>query len=219
MPAIRGLLASNITDDYLPEGRVAQSELYWVSAEMTRLAVGAAAGLPEWTPGLAVPAEAGLLLWDGTGTPELPVYTLPTRYERTNIYGKVITTWAPLAGLLWAVTGVEVLGVALVRTQDLHDAAASALAGRFPVVVPACTLPLMLREQAARPDSYQEDVRALMRLVGTTWLLMGSEHPFGVPPLGHWARSARWGTPIERPVGVDRRAAACASADRGRYSY
>lgn len=39
------------------------AELYWVSRDMVDVAVDAAAGLPEWTPGVAAPCPNGLLCW------------------------------------------------------------------------------------------------------------------------------------------------------------
>lgn len=42
---------------------VERAALYWVSRDMVPVAVQAAQTLPEWTPELAMPSEAGLLCW------------------------------------------------------------------------------------------------------------------------------------------------------------
>jgi hypothetical protein len=41
------------------------ASLWWVSPDMTRLAVGAADTLPDWTPMFARPDTTGLLVWAG----------------------------------------------------------------------------------------------------------------------------------------------------------
>jgi hypothetical protein len=42
---------------------VERAQLYWVARDMVPVAVQAAQMLPEWTPELALPSEAGLLCW------------------------------------------------------------------------------------------------------------------------------------------------------------
>ncbi|MGW0039812.1 hypothetical protein [Gordonia sp. NPDC003376] len=42
---------------------IRDAPLYWVTAQMVDVAVGAATSLPEWTPSVAMPSETGLLAW------------------------------------------------------------------------------------------------------------------------------------------------------------
>ena len=57
---------------------IEKSTLYWVVREMTDLAVGAAASLPEWSPAAAIPAEFGLLCWaKPAGSFDWPVPSKP----------------------------------------------------------------------------------------------------------------------------------------------
>lgn len=170
LPAVRDLLSRHIQDDFVPVDTVATADLYWVTPEMTNVALQAASALPAWTPGLAVPAQSGLLLWDHTGTPDVPVYAVP---ERPGIYGQPTQPQLPVAGVAWTVMDLEVRGVALVRTAGLPEPFADQLISRFPVVIPACTLPLMRARSVTDPSSYQPSVRPLMSFVATTWLLMG----------------------------------------------
>ena len=57
---------------------IEKSTLYWVVREMTDLAVGAAASLPEWSPAAVIPAEFGLLCWaKPVGSFDWPVPSKP----------------------------------------------------------------------------------------------------------------------------------------------
>jgi hypothetical protein len=43
--------------------RYRESELFWVTRDMTRVAMDASTDIPEWTPATTVPAPTGLLIW------------------------------------------------------------------------------------------------------------------------------------------------------------
>jgi hypothetical protein len=39
------------------------AELYWVTRDMTRVALDASTDMPPWTPGAVIPVPIGLLIW------------------------------------------------------------------------------------------------------------------------------------------------------------
>jgi hypothetical protein len=56
-------LADTLDDMRREVQAVGRAHLYWVARDMVPVAVQAARTLPEWTPELALPSEAGLLCW------------------------------------------------------------------------------------------------------------------------------------------------------------
>ena len=63
---------------------IRDADMYWVSADMTKLALDASHDLPDWSAGTAMPSPQGLLYWAGP-LPALTVQLHPL----------------PLAGVLW----------------------------------------------------------------------------------------------------------------------
>ena len=62
--------------------RYRESELFWVTRDMTRVAMDASTDIPAWTPATTVPAATGLLIWAEPlprlcwyGTKQLPYVT------------------------------------------------------------------------------------------------------------------------------------------------
>ena len=41
-----------------------RADLYWITARMTDLVIGAAETVPEWAPAVAIPSDSGLIVWE-----------------------------------------------------------------------------------------------------------------------------------------------------------
>ena len=77
--------------------RVRQADLYWVSRDMTALALDASTDMPAWTVAAALPCPTGLLMWAGP----LPPVTCLTAYQASA--AAPLTVRQPLRGVLWGV--------------------------------------------------------------------------------------------------------------------
>ena len=94
------------------------AELYWVTRDMTRVALDASTDMPPWTPGVVIPVPIGLVIWaedlpriiwrGHDGSPMVPVdgvlweqsggridFTLLTRTDRAITEGILTTARAP----------------------------------------------------------------------------------------------------------------------------
>lgn len=131
-----------------------RAQLYWVSRDMVPVAVEAAQTLPEWTPALAMPVEAGLLCW------AKPAGTV-------DFFGREAVPWD--AAWWWRRPD------GLVQIQ-----VASRLVHRHDLVPPRVSAPLwsgttvVVNPEVARTAEVNGDPEAseFVKVLGATWLLM-----------------------------------------------
>lgn len=135
--------------------RVRQADLYWVSRDMTALALDASTDMPAWTVAAALPCPTGLLMWAGP----LPPVTCLTAYQASA--AAPLTVRQPLRGVLWGVIGAQ-LQVILV----LDDQATSVRVGNV------VSVPLDGDGTSGAYAPACPEVGAVMALVGATWTLM-----------------------------------------------
>lgn len=211
--------------DYLPPAEFGAGSLFWVSSEMTGLAVRAAPGLPEWVPAVVAPAESGLLVWDCPDTPRtprVPVYGVPqSRWPAHPLGLPPNPPRAPIAAVLWATIRTQLRGMVLVRPDALSEPSRAAVADRHPLLVPACTLPFAVVTRpvatTTTPEPGHAETTAVMNLLGATWSLMGQTRLTEVAE--HRPRnSGRRGatpTPVVRLIGLRRAQPAPTDGDTG----
>ena len=152
-PAMSGLVPQ--ADDDL--SGLENSSMYWVSRDMTDLAVSAAASLPEWSPAAAIPEEFGLIAWaKPVGTFDWPV---PGSTQRQRM---------PVDLMSWGIRGSSV-GVGCAFRTDRFAKQLGPLA-RYPLI----SHPIGMWD-LEDPVSHRLDGGAVspMSVLGSAWLLMG----------------------------------------------
>lgn len=97
------------------------SDLYWVSRDMSRVALDASSDIPPIAPAAAIPAPYGLLLWDG-GMPTLRLTTIRPEHLPRSPLGSPVHPQVPVVGVLWAHYGGQIYLTALCRTEDAVEA-------------------------------------------------------------------------------------------------
>lgn len=165
---IRAALAPAGADARMPEsvrrlGRIIrQAELYWVTRDMTRLALDGSHDLPEWTPASARPESTGLLVWQEP----LPLLTPRDQPRRVRV---------PLRGVLWATDiTADRPSVMLALLTDAVAEVAPRHVGDAPMVV-CDTISMPLHESPRMlPDDLGRlpEAGPVMALVGATWIMM-----------------------------------------------
>lgn len=73
------------------------AEMYWVTAEMARVALDASLDMPDYTLSQIIPTEAGLLFYDG-GLPELPIVAAESK---PTTFGSARLPELPVDYMLW----------------------------------------------------------------------------------------------------------------------
>ena len=124
------------------------ASLWWVSADMTRLAVDTADTLPDWTPMIARPDTTGLLVWAG----------------------RTLSTLAPsasdgLRGVFWQMIG-EQCRVSL-YCNPTPSAPIGAQLEEFGTFEFDATVPYSALEAQATAT-----VAPVIQMIGATWILM-----------------------------------------------
>ncbi len=139
-------------------GGLRSSRLYRMARDMTDLAVGAAASLPEWSPAAAIPAEFGLLCWaKPVGRFDWPVPGSDQRIEM------------PIDAFLWGVTGSGVAVSAAVRSDRIAAQLNPGLA-RLPLLSHPMGLWALEEPVAHRLEG---GAVSPLSVLGCAWLLMG----------------------------------------------
>ena len=126
MPTCRAVIAAELEDldaDMTRRGhpappgtpqwstRARQADLYWVSRDMTALALDASTDMPAWTVAAALPCPTGLLTWAGP----LPPVTALTAYRASAT--SPMTVYRPLRGVLWDVIDTQLQVILVLDDQ------------------------------------------------------------------------------------------------------
>lgn len=136
-----------------------RATLFWATARMTRMAVESGAGLPEWTPGMAMPCDEGIVLW------EVPA----GRLGWSDQYGAVRhVDWD---GIWWSLRGQRLE----IRLLSRCDGARDGLSARYADTSVMSVLSLWCPAWEPRTEEAQGSADAVQMLstVGAAWLLMG----------------------------------------------
>lgn len=147
------------------------AELFWVTEDMTRLALSSTDDLPEWTPAAVVPAPAGLLVWDG-GLPNVPWWGAPERSWSRDPFGVHQPPAITMDAVLWATHGGVISVDLLTRTDRIADSLQPRWLGAPLFNVWVLDPPLAAGEpitDTGDPGGLGDGVRALL---GATWLMM-----------------------------------------------
>lgn len=134
------------------------AEMYWVARDMVDVAVEASATLPEWTPGLALPADNGLLCW------AKPAGRIPwTSQSEIEVSWDAVSWWSRPDGLLQ----IQPLSRLSTHAELVEPF------GHPPLWAAATTL--LLDPTVARTDEVTGSLNAsfMVSIVGSAWLLMG----------------------------------------------
>lgn len=157
------------------------ADLYWASRDMVDVAVDAAPGLPEWTPGLATPCANGLLCW-AKPAGSVP-YSGPGGGD-TDVPWDGVWWWTRADGRLQLIPASRFTG----HTELLDP---------YEVSTPLWAAGYTLLLDPDRPRTEEADgvgdVHPLISVVGAAWLLMGQpnvtetrviadQRPIGGPP-------------------------------------
>lgn len=177
MPDLRAALAGARWPDHYADATRALNdpagELYWVTSDMTALAVEAAHSLPEWTPAAAWPAPSGLVVWDSSRTAAVKAMVgLDLPPPTVQACGSM---WHAHAGQLWvtALSRVDAIDRAL-RTQATMTGTpkpSATVPGSLPIVPCATVEPIPTADPITTAD-VQGSGSALIGLLTATWLLM-----------------------------------------------
>jgi len=181
--------------DLAGEIRLLQAaELYWVTREMTQVAVNASANLPDWTPAIAMPHRFGLLLWEGDTEVVLPWNTAPDRGHVTNALGMKVPPQVPVRGVTWGPTPEGMTAWALGHIADMGDLLTDTW--RSAPLFPFAGVRLGT-DKVTREDMRGTGVD-LVAVLGATWLLMMQPGIATTTPL-HVDRSEGGGKRPPRP--------------------
>lgn len=144
------------------------SELYWVSRDMTQVALDASEDLPTYTPAAVLPADYGMLIWDGN-MPPLPVTALPRQAWPTGPLGIPQVPLAPVAGITWSHYGGHLHLRALMHTEAIPLAEGRALEGTLQIGATLAPLPA---DQPHAPEDVRGDAAGLVAATVATWIMM-----------------------------------------------
>lgn len=151
------------------------AELYWVTAEMTAVALDAATDMPPWTVEELCPTDVGLLFYDG-GLPELPAQDAD---PATGAFGQEVLPQIPADYLRWWRHGTKLfVEYGCLQHRATHRS--------YDFDSPFISLGIMNIDPEGRafdPRSSQSEVPSYERykanvilLLGCTWALMGQEN-------------------------------------------
>jgi len=132
-----------------------RAKLFWVARDMVPVAVTAAATLPEWTPDLVLPADAGFLCW------AKPAGTIPFA-GREKVPWDAAWWWRRDDGMLQIQVGSR-----LTQRQDIlasYGVSAPLWSGTTLLVNPSAP---RTAEVEGSPDASE-----CVSILGATWLLM-----------------------------------------------
>lgn len=136
------------------------ADLYWVSSEMTELALDASTDLPAWTPLAEAPAPTGLVLYERDLPDHAPLDPLGQAWaagSRAQARAQSTT----ITGLLWACVGGGMTVWPVMR--DPKASPPAIISGVLGTTVPS-TEPI---------EDYPPQWAGPMALLGATWVLMG----------------------------------------------
>lgn len=181
LPAIRAELADALlaTIPDAPDSvrraavHLRAAELYWVSAEMTRVSLDASTDLPDWTPAAALPAAVGLLVWE-QGTPAMPARSVPREHWPTSPLGVPVPPQMPIDAILWAQHGGRVHLTALTRVDRLRALVPGADEQGVPRVTlwPLVVVEPIVSDEVITVGDMVGPGAGLVALLGATWIMM-----------------------------------------------
>lgn len=161
-----------------------QSDCWWVTPDMTAVALDASADLPEWTPAQAMPDRQGLLVWDG-GLPPLPWPGAPDGVWERNALGRRVPPLVTPHGVTWRTMPPGRLEVDVLTRADLLPA--GSLHGSWQAT-PLMSVVTVVMTDMTRPAAPPTDLlwaAGLVHTLGATWLLsqqptVAQQHPVTV---------------------------------------
>lgn len=164
-----GIRRSAQTLDALAKSLRAAS-LWWVTADMTKLAQHAGPTLPDWTPTLFLPDDHGLLLWqDGLGYVEW--LSAPDELITRNSFGRQVLPTVVADGMVWS-TRNGILSIVMVTLDPMVSRGFGfpAPPGRA-LLSPAAELPDIPLSAIQEPRGDAMPAK-LLAVIGATWALM-----------------------------------------------
>lgn len=148
-----------------------KASLWWASADMTKLAMDAADGLPPWTPDIAAPERAGLL-WFAA-----PIGTSPAEPEPGfNDSGQAVESMlgsGDVHGVHWSIQDGEVLTLTFYGL--VHDPEQRARSAPMWVDIYEIGVFSLAAWVAFDPQGEQISdpwARRIVHIIGAAWLLM-----------------------------------------------
>ncbi len=143
---------------------IATADMYWVTDDMTRVALDASQDLPEWSPVAVQPSPWGMLYWAGL-LPE--IHPFPREHPDATL---------PLAGVLWGREAGRI-AVNLLTTAAAAAALGDKLGQRVivedtPPLGPLGYFTLPLEGHPVPEDNTVDEAVGITALLGATWTLM-----------------------------------------------
>lgn len=155
---------------------IRHSPLWWVSPDMTALALEASRSLPAWSPRGAAPGTTGILLWAGQ-MPTAPFDGAHTDTWTRTAFGTLQPPEVPIRGVQWRVTPDAIEIYSVVRRDDLP-----AGAWRIPVAGTVPSTGVHLESEVLTSPIVDEEggplgvdrswMDSFVAMVGATWRLM-----------------------------------------------
>jgi len=131
------------------------AELYWVTRDMTRVALDASTDMPPWTPSAVILVPIGLLIW----AEDLP---------RIVWRGHDGSAMVPVDGVLWEQSGGWIEFTVLTRT-DRAITEGILTTARAPFIT---VYPIGLKADDLVTDDDDRYQAGLIAAIGATWTLM-----------------------------------------------
>lgn len=166
--ATRGAQGFTDTDISHDVNRLLAAELYWVTRDMTALALDASADLPEWTPAVAAPSRFGMLVWEG-GLPTLPWTGAPDRGFHVSPLGARVPPQARVDGVVWGPEEQGIMLHLLTRSAPLGDLLTPRWAACELFTFGAVALPAL---DPLRVEDLVGNAAGFVATVAATWILM-----------------------------------------------
>jgi hypothetical protein len=170
--------------------RLAAAPLYWVSTEMTAVALDASGDIPAWVPEQVMPSADGFLIWQGN-MPPIRASDLNDNQRPIGPDGARLDVSVGAAGVMWSRSSNRVNLAVLSLTSDVVAAGATLTTSEL--VVPTGTAAISSAKEID-PAEMAGEAAGFIAALGATWVLMGQPtvaEPRTVTPKGTEYRAAR----------------------------
>ena len=152
--------------------RAEDASLWWVSADMGRVALDASTDMPEWTPASVLPAATGLIAF-ADPMPDVIVYGLPRSLWSTGPDGQPTQPTVPLSAVLWTLDEGLLQLVKVARSEHMNERIPSTGLPSRTVLEPVGAVTGIPSSDPVGPDVWQHSGNgALVAMLGAAWTLM-----------------------------------------------
>lgn len=154
---------------------------WWISEQMTHLALDASSDLPDWTPLAVMPDHSGILIWH-EGLPPIPWPSAPDKVWTVTALGQRTPPLVIPHGAVWSLRPADGLLQIDILTRTAMLARGSLAASWRDTPLFSVVSVLMPPDLPASPATDQLWTAGLVHCLGATWLLsqqptVAQQHP------------------------------------------